>query len=563
MKTTDAIAVLHDVFGFTDYRPGQKAVIEHVLSGGDALVVMATGAGKSLCYQLPALARPGTGWVISPLVALMEQQQRRLHAIGVRAACLHSGMSWQEEQDVLAALSAGAIDILFTSPERAMSWELRRALQRIDLSVIAIDEAHCIWQWGFDFRPEYARLGEVLDAFPRVPKVALTATASPDCQQAILDKLGLHDARTFIGSVDRPNLFLWMQPRQNAAQQLYDFICARHRQHAGIVYCQTRREVEQITLFLKNKGLSVVGYHAGLDAEQRRRVEQLFLDGDVPIIVATIAFGMGVDKPNVRFVAHLGIPRSVEAYYQEIGRAGRDGRPADAWLLYGVKDIQTQLRWLADSNAPSDRKRRNVQFMRQMVGMATTHECRRKHLLAAFGETSTHCGHCDNCAWPRKAQGAKVDAQKALSTIYRTGQANGIGYLVKVLRGARAKIVFERGHHHLSVYGIGREHNTLFWQQMFIELWRRHYVRLHGDYKDCLALNDSARQILTGDAEFHFVPPRYFQRRHYYENPLHNEIIDESIVAPLRDLRRQLADQHGLAPYQVFDDVQLHQIATL
>jgi ATP-dependent DNA helicase RecQ len=554
--------VLRDVFGFADFKPGQRAVIEHLTSGQDALVVMATGAGKSLCYQLPAIVRPGMGLVVSPLVALMQQQTRRLAQLGVRVACLHSGLDWREERDIESQMKAGELDLLFMSPERACSRSMQRILRGLELSLVAIDEAHCVWQWGFDFRPEYGQLRTLLDELPGVPRIALTATASPECREAIVDQLNLRQAKVFESSIDRPNLFLWMQPRKQAVEQLWTFIQSRHRNHAGIVYCQTRKQVEQTAVFLRARGLSVASYHAGLTPEQRRRTEDDFLSGDVAVIVATIAFGMGIDKPDVRFVAHMALPRSIEAYYQEIGRAGRDGKPADAWLLYGLKDLQMQLRWIQDSGAPAGRKSLERALSQRLLALALSHECRRKHLLEAFGEQATDaCGHCDNCVWPIRAEDAREEAKKALSAVFRVGQGSGVGHLVRVLRGSLNRAVRERHHHELSVFGIGAEHSETWWQLFFLRLWAAGAIDFHGEHADCVRLLPACKPLLAGRVEVLFAAPRSHAVRHYTANPLHDEPVVTDIIEPLRQLRLRLAEEYGVPVYEVLNDVQMQELS--
>ncbi len=449
-----ALDVLQRVFGYPSFRGQQQAVVEQVSAGGDALVLMPTGGGKSLCYQIPALLRPGTGIVVSPLIALMQDQVESLRAVGVAAAFLNSSLDAGAQREVEQQLLAGALNLLYVAPERLLTSRFLSLLERTEVALFAIDEAHCVSQWGHDFRPEYRELAILPQRFPQVPRIALTATADERTREEIVERLSLQDARRFVASFDRPNISYQVALRNNAKRQLGEFL-DRHHGESGIVYCLSRRKVDDIAAWLVESGVDALPYHAGLEGATRAANQQRFLREDGVVMVATVAFGMGIDKPDVRFVAHLDLPRSMEGYYQETGRAGRDGLPAQAWMIYGLSDVVTMSQMIAQSESGDERKRVERQKLESLLAYAEAITCRRQLLLGAFGETYPHpCGHCDNCQTPPKTWDATVPAQKALSAVYRSGQRFGSGHVIDVLRGVTSERVQALGHDRLTTFGV-------------------------------------------------------------------------------------------------------------
>src|SRR5476651_631732 len=462
----DALSVLNSVFGLPGFRGAQQEIVRHVLDGGNCLVLMPTGGGKSLCYQLPSLLRQGCGIVVSPLIALMRDQVAGLLEAGVKAAVLNSTLSFDEASAVEARLLAGDLDLLYIAPERLLTPRCLTLLSRAKIALFAIDEAHCVSQWGHDFRPEYIGLSVLAERFPDVPRVALTATADDLSRREIVDRLGLGNAPSFVASFDRPNIRYEIVDKQNAKIQLQAFIAERHAGDAGIVYCLSRAKVEDTADALTKAGAAALPYHAGLSAATRAANQDRFINEDGVVIVATIAFGMGIDKPDVRFVAHLDLPKSIEAYYQETGRAGRDGMPADAFMTYGLSDIVQQRRMIDESTGAEAFKRVSIGKLDALVGLAETTHCRRSRLLGYFGEAlqAAKCGNCDNCQSPPRVRDGKVIAQKLLSCAYRTGQRFGAMHLIDVLVGRLTERVKQFGHDKLSVFGIGRELNEKQWR---------------------------------------------------------------------------------------------------
>ena len=454
----DLREVLRRTFGYSGFRGQQEAVVEHTAGGGDSLVLMPTGGGKSLCYQIPALLREGVGVVVSPLIALMRDQVEALRQAGVRAACLNSSLSFREAREVEAALDAGRLDLLYVAPERLLGERTLDRLSRLRIALFAIDEAHCVSQWGHDFRPEYLQLSVLPRRFPEVPRIALTATADEPTRREIIQRLGLGEARVFVSGFDRPNIRYAVVPKASAREQLRRFLEERHRGDAGIVYCLSRRKVEQTAEWLQDQGVDALSYHAGLEADERRRNQDRFVRREGVVMVATIAFGMGIDKSDVRFVAHLDLPKSVEAYYQETGRAGRDGMPADAWMAYGIQDVVTLRQMVEGSEAGPDRKRLELRKLDAMLGYCELTTCRRRALLAYFGESRDGpCGNCDNCLAPVETWDATEAAQKALSCVYRTEQRFGVAYVIDVLTGKDNERIRRFGHHRLSTHGVGAD----------------------------------------------------------------------------------------------------------
>ena len=498
MPGTTPREVLGRVFGYDAFRGEQEAIIEHVAGGGDCLVLMPTGGGKSLCYQIPALLRDGLAVVVSPLIALMQDQVSALRQAGVRAGYLNSTLTFDEVRAVERDARAGRLDLLYVAPERLMG---ERTLALLDgvrggarIALFAIDEAHCVSQWGHDFRPEYLQLSVLHERYPGVPRIALTATADAPTRREIAERLGLGDARIFVSGFDRPNIRYAIVPKRSAREQFLRFLDAEHRGHAGIVYCLSRRKVEETARWLRGRGYDALPYHAGMGAEERKRHQDAFVREDGVIIVATIAFGMGIDKPDVRFVAHLDLPKSIESYYQETGRAGRDGLPADAWMAYGLADVIALRQMVEGSEAGEQRKRLEVRKLDAMLGLCELTTCRRRALLAYFGETLAEpCGNCDNCIAPPEAWDATEAAQKALSCVYRTGQRFGAGYVIDVLLGKDSERIRGFGHQRLSTFGIGADLDMATWRSVFRQLVARGLMSVDVEGFGSLKLTGASR----------------------------------------------------------------------
>jgi ATP-dependent DNA helicase RecQ len=492
------IEVLRDTFGYASFRDAQEEVVGHVVDGGDALVLMPTGSGKSLCYQIPSLVRRGTGIVVSPLIALMQDQVAALTQLGVRAAFLNSTLDADAARVTERALLAGELDLLYVAPERLTTSRCLDLLDRTQLALFAIDEAHCVSQWGHDFRPEYLQLSLLHERYPQVPRIALTATADPQTRAEIIARLGLADARVFTSSFDRPNIRYAIVDKGDARAQLLRFIEDEHRGEAGIVYCLSRRKVDETAAWLVSMGVSALPYHAGMDTPTRTEHQARFQREEGLVMVATIAFGMGIDKPDVRFVAHLDLPKSVEGYYQETGRAGRDGAPADAWMAYGLADVVQQRRLIDMSEASEEYKRVSVAKLDALLGLCETAGCRRVRLLAYFGEASMPCGNCDTCLAPPETYDATSAAQKALSAIYRTGQRFGAVHLIDVLRGKAGERIARWEHDKLSVYGIGEDVDEMAWRGVFRQLVALGYARVDHEAYGALRLTEASRPVLKG-----------------------------------------------------------------
>ncbi|THD52894.1 MAG: DNA helicase RecQ [Bradyrhizobium sp.] len=499
----DVLSVLNSVFGLPGFRGEQEKIIGHVTNGGNCLVLMPTGGGKSLCYQLPALLREGCGIVVSPLIALMRDQVAGLLEAGVKAAVLNSTLTFDEAAAVEARLLAGDLDLLYIAPERLLTPRCLNLLGRAKVALFAIDEAHCVSQWGHDFRPEYIGLSVIAERFPDVPRIALTATADDLTRKEIIDRLGLAGAPRFVASFDRPNIRYEIVDKQNAPAQLKAFISERHAGDAGIVYCLSRAKVEDTAAALTKAGIEALPYHAGLDARMRSRNQDRFINEDGIVIVATVAFGMGIDKPDVRFVAHLDLPKSIEAYYQETGRAGRDGKPSSAWMAYGLSDIVQQRRMIEESSGAEAFKRVSIGKLDALVGLAETTNCRRTRLLGYFGEkaSTAGCANCDNCLSPPKLRDGKVMAQKLLSCAYRTGQRFGAMHLIDVLVGRLTERVQQFGHDKLSVFGIGRELNEKQWRAALRQLVAMGHLQPDAEAFGALKLTETARGVLKGETE--------------------------------------------------------------
>jgi ATP-dependent DNA helicase RecQ len=569
----DALSVLHSVFGLPGFRGAQQEIVRHVTDGGNCLVLMPTGGGKSLCYQLPSLLREGCGIVISPLIALMRDQVAGLLEAGVKAAVLNSTLTFEEANAVEQRLLAGDLDLLYVAPERLLTSRCLALLGRAKIALFAIDEAHCVSQWGHDFRPEYIGLSVIAERFPDVPRIALTATADDLTRQEITDRLRLADAPRFVASFDRPNIRYEIVDKQNAQTQLKALIQERHSGDAGIVYCLSRAKVEDTAEALNKAGIAALPYHAGLDAGVRARNQDRFLNEDGIVIVATIAFGMGIDKPDVRFVAHLDLPKSIEAYYQETGRAGRDGKPSTAWMAYGLSDIVQQRRMIDESTGAEAFKRVSIGKLDALVSLAETTHCRRSRLLGYFGETlnATKCGNCDNCLSPPTVRDGKVIAQKLLSCAYRTGQRFGAMHLIDVLIGRLTERVKQFGHDRLSVFGIGRELNEKQWRAVMRQLVAMGHLHADSEAFGALKLTESARGVLKGETEVLLReatagrnrPSRTKSRRgDLADAPAgHAEAANTNLLAALRAWRSELARKRGVPAYVVLHDATIDGIA--
>jgi len=559
--------VLERVFGYGAFRGDQEAIIGHVAGGGDALVVMPTGGGKSLCYQIPALLRDGVAVVISPLIALMQDQVDALLQAGVRAAYLNSTLDFDAVRRVEADARAGALDLLYVAPERLTSERTLALLDGVRIALFAIDEAHCVSQWGHDFRPEYLQLSVLHERYPAAPRVALTATADAPTRREIAERLGLDAARVFVSGFDRPNIRYAIVPKHNARQQFLRFLDAEHRGHAGIVYCLSRRRVEETADWLRARGYHALPYHAGMSTDDRKRHQDTFVREDGVIIVATIAFGMGIDKPDVRFVAHLDLPKSIESYYQETGRAGRDGTPADAWMTYGLSDVVTLRQMVEGSGADEQRKRIEVRKLDALLGLCELTTCRRRTLLAYFGEERAEpCGNCDNCITPPDTWDATEAARKALSCVYRTGQRFGAGYVTDVLRGRDSERIRGFGHHRLSTFGIGADIDPNTWRSVFRQLVARGLMRVDVEGFGSLKLTETSRAVLRGECALHLrrdAPAGRKPRRERPARAVRTALGPEhqTLFDALRDRRRELARAQGVPPYVIFHDATLEAMA--
>jgi ATP-dependent DNA helicase RecQ len=571
----NALSVLNHVFGLPGFRGAQQEIVRHVTDGGNCLVLMPTGGGKSLCYQLPALLRKGCGIVVSPLIALMRDQVAGLIEAGVKAAVLNSTLSFDEASAVEARLLTGDLDLLYIAPERLLTPRCLAMLGRADIALFAIDEAHCVSQWGHDFRPEYIGLSVISERFPEVPRIALTATADDLTRREIIDRLGLAGAPSFVASFDRPNIRYEIVDKQNAPAQLKTFIAERHAGDAGIVYCLSRAKVEDTAAALGKAGVDALPYHAGLDAAMRARNQDRFINEDGVVIVATIAFGMGIDKSDVRFVAHLDLPKSIEAYYQETGRAGRDGKPSSAWMAYGLSDIVQQRRMIEESSGAEAFKRVSIGKLEALVALAETANCRRSRLLGYFGETlaTAKCGNCDNCLSPPQLRDGKVIAQKLLSCAYRTGQRFGAMHLIDVLVGRMTERVKQFGHDRISVFGIGRELNERQWRAALRQLVAMGHLAPDSEAFGALKLTGTARGVLKGETEVMLreeaagsrirasrtrsrrgdIAPRSIGQ---------NEAGNPALVGALRAWRSEVARKRGVPAYVVLHDTTIDGIAT-
>ncbi len=564
MPQSHAQELLSSVFGYDSFRGDQQAIVEHVASGNDALVLMPTGGGKSLCYQIPALLRDGCGIVISPLIALMQDQVEALRQAGVRAEFLNSTLDAETAARVERELLDGELELLYVAPERLLTGRFLSLLGRSRVALFAIDEAHCVSQWGHDFRPEYRQLTVLHERWPQVPRIALTATADPPTQREIAERLDLAQARHFVSSFDRPNIRYTVVQKDNAKRQLLDFLKA-HRGEAGIVYCMSRRKVEETAQFLCNEGLQALPYHAGMPAEVRAANQRRFLHEDGIVMCATIAFGMGIDKPDVRFVAHTDLPKSMEGYYQETGRAGRDGEPAEAWLCYGLGDVVLLKQMIEQSEAGEERKQLERSKLDHLLGYCESMQCRRQVLLAGFGETYPQpCGNCDNCLTPPAAWDATVPAQKALSCVYRSGQRFGVGHLIDILRGSDSERMRQLGHDQLSTYGIGKDLDARSWRGVFRQLVAASLLEVDPEAHGGLKLTDASRDVLKGRRQMMMRRESPASRERERGGPrtgLPVQAEDLALFNALRGLRAELAREQNVPAFVIFHDSTLRNIA--
>lgn len=559
-----AISILNSVFGYAAFRGRQAEVVAHVASGGDALVLMPTGGGKSLCYQIPALLRGGTGVVVSPLIALMHDQVAALREAGVRAAYLNSALSGNEASAVEQAFLRGEWDLLYVAPERLVTARFMALLERAEIALFAIDEAHCVSQWGHDFRPEYIALSVLHERFPAVPRIALTATADAQTRAEIVARLQLEDAQQFVSSFDRPNIRYQIVEKNDPRKQLLAFIQDEHPQDAGIVYCLSRRKVEETAAWLEKQGIRAMPYHAGMEVATRQRHQDMFLREDGIVMVATIAFGMGIDKPDVRFVAHLDLPKSIEGYYQETGRAGRDGAPADAWMAYGLNDVVQQRRMIESGEADPQFKRVAQTKLDALLALCEATRCRRVRLLNYFGEAAEPCGNCDVCLSPPATWDGTVAAQKALSAVYRTGGRFGAGHVIDVLLGRATEKIQQWGHQQLSVFGVGAEIDEKGWRAVLRQLMAHGYLSVDHDAYGALVLTAQSRAVLKGEEQVWMRKELGVKSsRRTSSRPLAapKNPADDQLFEKLRVWRQAAAREHNVPAYVIFHDSTLAQIA--
>ncbi|WP_051301924.1 DNA helicase RecQ [Sedimenticola selenatireducens] len=548
---------LSRVFGYSEFRPHQRQIIQQLTGGESAFVLMPTGGGKSLCYQIPALLRPGVGIIISPLISLMKDQVDALRANGVKAAFYNSSLSSDNARQVLAQLHSGELELLYIAPERLMRADFIERLRQIDIALIAIDEAHCVSQWGHDFRPEYAQLGQLETLFPGIPRIALTATADPQTRKDILRVLKLEQAACHITGFDRPNIRYSVLEKHNPFNQLRQFL-ANHPKESGIIYALSRKRVERLTAQLYEKGVRAAAYHAGLSSEQRHWVQEQFLRDEIDIVVATVAFGMGIDKPDVRFVVHYDLPKNIESYYQETGRAGRDGLPAEALLLFGAQDM-VLVRQLVEGGDNPERVRIELHKLNTMIALAESVTCRRQVLLNYFGEQlEGGCGNCDLCLDPPETFDATEDARKALSCVYRVGQSFGMRHVIDVLRGADNERIRRLGHDRLSTHGIGSDKSDIEWSSLIRQLIHHGYLLQDIEHYSVLRLTPAARPVLRGEKPLQLAVPRIREKTKSKpkapKGAAEIGAYDEVLFERLRALRKSLADEAGVPPYVVFGD---------
>jgi ATP-dependent DNA helicase RecQ len=559
-----ALSVLQKTYGYSCFRGEQAEIIEHVISGKNAFVLMPTGSGKSLCYQIPALCRPGVGIVISPLIALMQDQVDALKQLGVKVAAINSSMNPESIERVKRGIRAGEFNLVYVAPERLMMDDFLVLLRECSIALFAIDEAHCVSQWGHDFRPHYTQLAVLAEQFPNVPRLALTATADKPTRKDIVERLCLADGRTFVAGFDRPNIHYSIQDKHNPQKQILQFIKQSHLRDSGIVYCLSRKMTDEMADWLVKQGFKALPYHAGMEAGDRARNQKRFLREDNIIMVATIAFGMGIDKPDVRFVAHMNIPKNIEAYYQETGRAGRDGLPAEALMLYGMQDAVMQRNFIEESTAPDNQKWIERQKLSALLGLCEAASCRRKVILEYFGDTAEPCGNCDTCLSPPVTFDGTIAAQKALSCAFRTGQRFGVGYLIDVLLGKEDGRIQRFGHDKISTFGIGSEHAKSEWQSIFRQLVALNFLTTDGSEYGGLKMTPQGQAFLkqretvrlrkfTGKSKI--ATPAQARSAITFENE-----ADRQLFAALKTARRELALEQNVPPYVIFHDRTLREM---
>lgn len=553
--------LLKHTFGYSEFRGSQREVIEATLLGDDSLVLMPTGGGKSLCYQIPGLVRDGLTIVVSPLIALMQDQVAALQQLGLKAAYLNSTLSAEQQSNVLRSIHEGELEILYIAPERLLQENTLQRLISHDISLIAIDEAHCVSQWGHDFRVDYLGLHVLKQAFPGVPRIALTATADERTRDEIVTRLDLVDPQVFVSSFDRPNISYTVKEKADAKTQLIGFI-SEHKNEAGIVYCMSRNKVDGMAAWLQQRGVNALPYHAGLSGPERAENQRRFLHENAVVMVATIAFGMGIDKPDVRFVAHLDLPKSMESYYQETGRAGRDGLPSEAWMIYGLQDVMRIVKMVQESNAGEQFKRAERAKIDSLLGWCEATTCRRRALLRYFGETyEGACGNCDICLNPPKTWDATEAAQKLLSTIYRTGQRFGSGQVIDVLRGKDTAKINQFGHHKLSTYGIGAEHSDNQWRSMIRQLIVQNYLFVNDAQYGAIQLTEQSRSLLRGDIKLFLRQDTASAKPARAKKSSTNiDDSDRELWEALKACRKELADAAGVPPYHIFHDATLMEM---
>ncbi len=563
--TTTALSILNTTFGYPAFRGHQAEVIAHLEGGGDALVLSPTGSGKSLCYQIPAMLRDGVGVVVSPLIALMQDQVAALAELGIKAAFLNSTLSASEAAEVERQVKQGTLDLLYVAPERLLTERCLQLLQSSKLALFAIDEAHCVSQWGHDFRPEYIQLSVLHERFPDVPRIALTATADRLTRAEIISRLQLGQARVFVASIDRPNIRYRVVEKGNARKQLLDFIRAEHEGESGIVYCLSRKKVEETAEYLQEEGITAYAYHAGMSAEARAKHQRKFQRDDGVVIVATIAFGMGIDKPDVRFVAHLDLPKSIEGYYQETGRAGRDGQPADAWMAYGLQDVVQLRRMIDQSEGGEEYRKVQVTKLDAMLGLCEASDCRRVRMLAYFGEASAPCGNCDTCLTPPHTMDGTIPMQQLLSCIVRVGQRFGAVHVMDVLVGHDTDKVLHWRHHDLSTFGIGKDRHVQEWRAIIRQGIALGLIVVDHDAYGALKLTPAARAVLRGEQR---VPLREYRKAEKATRSTRRTVPDERVGGEdvelferLREWRKRAAAEHGVPAYVIFHDASLKEIA--